>query len=99
MTVFSNSRYRFGDVQSIQATDGQYYEFHRLRRTTSPLPEGSVRYVVAAGDTFESLAHRFYGDADKWYVLADANPHIFWPLDLGPNDEISVPPVSVLALT
>ncbi|HEY0199051.1 MAG TPA: putative Ig domain-containing protein [Rhodanobacter sp.] len=34
---------------------------------------GGSRVVVQAGDTLTSLAQRVYGDASRWYVLADAN--------------------------
>jgi nucleoid-associated protein YgaU len=98
MTIFNNSRYRFGDVQSVQDSSREFNEVHRLRRTAIDPPIGSISYVVKAGDTFESLAYKFYDDADRWYVLADANPDVFWPLDLIPGRRISIPPVSILTL-
>ena len=30
-------------------------------------------YEVAAGDTLKSIAQRFYGDADAWQAIYDAN--------------------------
>jgi hypothetical protein len=36
-------------------------------------PEASQRYQVQEGDTLESLAVLFYGNADFWYVIATAN--------------------------
>jgi nucleoid-associated protein YgaU len=46
----------------------------------------------------ESLAYRRYGDANKWYVIADANPEIFFPLDLEAGNVIRIPPKTVAAL-
>jgi len=97
MTIFRGSRYRFGKV--IQALDetGEANQIYELRRTTVDPPEGSIPYTTQAGDTFESLAAKRFGDGNKWYVLADMNPQIFFPLDLEPGTLIYLPPRSYAA--
>lgn len=38
-------------------------------------------YVAEFGDRFDVLAARFYGDAERWWLIARANPEIFFPDD------------------
>jgi len=97
MTVFSGSRYRFGNTIQITDASGEVAVVHKLRETTVEPPNGSELYVTLAGDTMESLAFRRYGDANKWYVIADANPKVFWPLDLQPGTQIIIPTASFAA--
>lgn len=99
MSLFKGSRYRFGDV--IQTTDAQrdVNRVHVLRKTSVAEPSGSRTYTTLAGDTLEVIAEREYGDANKWYVLADVNPQIFWPLDLESGTVIIIPPSSFAAQT
>nr|WP_245412842.1 LysM domain-containing protein [Oceaniradius stylonematis] len=33
-------------------------------------------YVIQSGDTLWELAREFYGDAEMWPKLADANPEL-----------------------
>jgi hypothetical protein len=40
----------------------------------------------------ETLAVLFYSDARKWYIIADANPEIFFPLDLEVGINLTIPP-------
>jgi len=94
MSIFYGSRYRLEKLLQVEDMDGSVYAVYPLRKTTVEPPAGSKRYLVQAGETFESLAYRFYNDANKWYVLADVNPQIFWPLDLESGEEIIVPPRS-----
>lgn len=45
------------------------------RDTYSGVPSGN-KYTLQFGDTLIQLAERFYGDANKWTVIAAANPGI-----------------------
>jgi nucleoid-associated protein YgaU len=98
MTVNRTSRYRFGKYLQVEYEEGKFERFHELRSTTMYPPSNSVTYTTKAGDTFESLAYRLYGSSAKWYILADANPHIFYPLDLGSGQRIILPPRSYAEL-
>ncbi len=95
MSLFRGSRYsKKTMIQSNTATES--LRFHPLRETTRDL--ASQSYITRAGDTFESLAFKHYGDGNRWWVIADANPEIFFPLDLLPGVEIKLPLVSEAAL-
>ncbi len=98
MTLFANSRFRFSDRIQIEDKNGEVNSVQVPRVTTSDIPDNTASFTTGAGDTFEKLADRFYQDASKWYVLADANPEIFYPLDLIAGTVIKVPPRSFAAL-
>lgn len=52
-------------------------------------------YVIEPGDTFSSLAERFYGDEKRWRDISQANPTID-PATLRPGQEIRLPGVAEL---
>lgn len=91
MTIFHGSRYRLNDPVQAVDSDGLSETHYPLRETTLESDIGFRRYRTVAGDTMESLAFDKYGDANKWYVIADANPQIFWPLSLEAGEEIILP--------
>jgi len=92
MTVHQNSRWRNVKVGRTIDTDEVIHVNFALYSTTLSIPQGSRQYRVKAGDTFESIAAREYGDGNKWYVLAGVNPQVFFPLDLEAGEEITIPP-------
>jgi hypothetical protein len=62
------------------------------RLTTLPLPDPpDYQHQVKVTDDMPKLAHQYMGDPQKWWVLADANPHIRHPLDLKTPDIIWIP--------
>lgn len=48
-------------------------------------------YTVKAGDRLDTLANQFAGDARKWWVIADVNDIVDYPLDLTPGQELKIP--------
>lgn len=98
MALFEGSRYRFSQTLQVEDENGEVERIFVLRKTTVYPPAGSQPYTTVAGDTFEKIASKRYQDANKWYVIADANPHVFWPLDLQPGTLIFLPPRSFAAV-
>ena len=47
--------------------------------------------MIRSGDTFDNTAFKSYRNATRWWQLADANPQIFYPLDIAPGDQIRIP--------
>lgn len=92
MTVHQNSRYRFKNILQITDENGETTYIHKIRKTYSGVLGGSRIYKTKAGDTLEKLAELFYSDSRKWYVIADANPEIFFPLDLEAGVDLTIPP-------
>jgi phage tail protein X len=98
MTIFSGSRYLVQKMINGVTPDGEQIRYHPLQVTTDWDTDRYEPYITRAGDTFESLAFRFYGDANKWDVIANANPEVFWPLGLPQGVELKVPPISKATL-
>lgn len=42
--------------------------------STAPTASGERTHVIASGDTFSTLAQKYYGNANKWQLIAKANP-------------------------
>lgn len=51
-----------------------------------PHPNGYFEHETIAGDRWDLLAYRYYGDASKQTVLQDANKRLFL-------DPVTVPPL------
>lgn len=98
MTIFSGSRYLVQKMINGVTADGENIRFHPLLVTTDWNTDNYEPYITRAGDTFESLAFRFYGDSNKWDVIASANPEVFWPFDLPAGVELKIPPISKATL-
>jgi len=92
MTIFMGSRYAGVPTQQVSDANGEKVTVFEVRPTTdsSRLQYGTEQ--AKSGDTFEALARKHYGDGNLWYVLADANPDIFWPLSLEAGSIIRIPP-------
>lgn len=86
-----SSRYITVGKINYVISSGESVGLLRMRPTTTVSLDETQSYVVKAGDTFESLAAKYLGNGRKWWVLADANPHIFWPLSLRAGDRIVIP--------
>jgi nucleoid-associated protein YgaU len=64
-----------GDAPVVEATEEATPE--------PPAPEPARTYTVVSGDTLWGIAERFYGDGNKYQVIADAsgvpNPDLIYP--------------------
>jgi nucleoid-associated protein YgaU len=73
------------------------------RYTTSSAPDGTViavrkpqsgesftPYTVRDGDTLDLMAATLYGNPELYWRIADLNPHIPFPSDLGVGDVIRI---------
>jgi hypothetical protein len=62
------------------------------RLTELPLPDPPPQSTRAKVTSYLHLyANDLYGDAEKWWMVAEANPHIRYPLDLKMNDLVYLP--------
>lgn len=55
---------------------------------SSPPPK---QYMVKITDNIQLLSYRSQRDPTRWWVIANANPHIRNPLDLKMGDMIHLP--------
>jgi hypothetical protein len=67
----------------------------RQNPTSGGLP-GRRTHVVQSGESLQSLAYRFYGDAGKWRALASFN-RVGNPMALRPGARLELPPARTLA--
>lgn len=47
--------------------------------------------ISQIGDSFESFAFTYYQDPTSWWVIARANPQVFFPSAIPPGTTIRIP--------
>jgi nucleoid-associated protein YgaU len=58
----------------------------------SPVPAAPRTYTVAAGDNLSKIAKKFYGDANKWKRIFEANRDVIKNADLiKPGQVLKIP--------
>ena len=73
-----------GNVSSVQSVDNQM-------TVTNPEPEAQYHDVVR-GDTLSAIAKKFYGDANKYPVIFEANkPMLSHPDKIYPGQKLRIP--------
>ncbi|WP_280188458.1 peptidoglycan-binding protein LysM [Delftia sp. PS-11] len=73
-----------GNVASVQSVDNQMTVVH-------PEPEAQYHDVVR-GDTLSAIAKKFYGDANKYPVIFEANkPMLSHPDKIYPGQKLRIP--------
>ena len=73
-----------GNVASVQSVDN-------LMAVTNPEPEAQYHDVVR-GDTLSAIAKKFYGDANKYPVIFEANkPMLTHPDKIYPGQKLRIP--------
>ncbi|CAB5710480.1 LysM domain/BON superfamily protein [Delftia tsuruhatensis] len=73
-----------GNVSSVQSVDN-------LMTVTNPEPEAQYHDVVR-GDTLSAIAKKFYGDANKYPVIFEANkPMLSHPDKIYPGQKLRIP--------
>jgi hypothetical protein len=62
------------------------------RVTTEPDVLGAtVTYYVKESENLPYLGFKILDDPNQWHVLAEMNPHIWYPLDIQPGDFLRLP--------
>lgn len=94
--ITAGSRYRSGTVTNVLLSNGQlrqalfsnrYYGYQAV----------TYRYrSTVDGDRFDMLAAREYGDPQLWWVLARANPEVFWPESIPAGTVLRIPDAASL---
>src|SRR5262245_808884 len=74
------SRYRTVEESSPLDAAGRRLRGKNLRLI--PPTTGSFQHTVHESDRIDLLAFKYYGDATKWWQIADANPQAALPTDL-----------------
>lgn len=75
-------RKRYSTTPSFEFPEGAPVLFRGLmpRAVTRKTP--FVEHEVQLGDRLDALAEAYYGDPRHWWVIAQANPEVFFAADL-----------------
>ena len=77
---FKGSRYK--NLPEIIATDSKGKIARSKTLRWIPDTRGMFQHTVNQTDRLDLLAHKYYGDARKWWLICDANPEFALPTDL-----------------
>lgn len=88
--IGSNSRYVRSKLADATKQDGTHVITITPSRAQSYTFTYSY-YVVTGSDRIDNISNAFYGDATKWWVIADANPEIMKWDNLEPGLVLRVP--------
>lgn len=76
-----------GNVAHVTSVDNQM-------NVTNPEPEAQYHDVVS-GDTLSAIAKKFYGDANKYNLIFEANkPMLSDPNKIYPGQKLRIPPLA-----
>ena len=71
---FDGSRYLRTADATLTDGSGRSVPLKRTRETVAT--DVALTYQVRAGDRLDTLAFKFYRDARKWWLIADANTDV-----------------------
>ena len=93
MTISSSSRYTQGSQQWVTTTSptGRGNKQTLYLNTMTILRSPYTVALVRETDDMTKYAYAAYQDPKRWWVIADANPQVFYPLDARPGQGIRVP--------
>ena len=90
MPITADSRYTTAAITTAVGPDG---DTRQEMRTAFPRAQvvNYTYYRVIDLDRVDTIANDFYGRADLWWKIADANPEILDWMTLEPGTVIRVP--------
>jgi hypothetical protein len=93
MTIKISSRYAQGEQMWVTTTGahGRGNKQVVYLNTVIVLNSPYIAALVRETDNISLYAWRAYQDPKRWWVIADANPRAFYPLDLIPGQSLRVP--------
>lgn len=89
-------RSRYHGLKTVEVGDRR--SLAQRPMPTPPDPAQTLVHTLVGGETLDQLAFSYYGRADLWWRIADANPQRF-PLEWEPGDRLLIPPLSVVTRT
>lgn len=103
MPIFKGSRYE--NVPIYQHFNGDGYKKKypnkdilittlRKRDLAKFSTNEAFTHVFQRGDRLDLLAYRYYGDAQLWWVIMDANPRYMTPWDIPIGANLTIPPLT-----
>jgi nucleoid-associated protein YgaU len=88
--IFQGSRYAKTGIYEVNGSNGQPVKALALR--VIPVRPAGFFHTFSAGERLDLLAFRFYGNSEKFWLIADANTAMD-PEDLqDPGRVLRIPP-------
>lgn len=94
--MFKRTYSRYAETMVIDS-EGTERNYLRTKPDTSPHPT-DFYYTVKPHERIDQLAHKFYGQANLWWVIADFNDLLF-PLVLEEGSTLRLPSYDRLITT
>lgn len=95
--ITTGSRYRKnGLAVLITQADGEKRLAVYVQRYARPRAVNYRYRTAVSGDRFDSLAFEYYGDPTFWWVLASANPEVFYPDEIAGGTVLRIPDADIL---
>jgi nucleoid-associated protein YgaU len=91
---FKGSRYeRVKDYVAldVRGNRNRVKRMRRIAQQQQPTPKKALTYIVKEGDRLDLLAHTYYGDSTKFWLICDANQTMFPHELLVPGKRIIIP--------
>ena len=85
--ISETSRLRFSDF--VKSDSIEFWDLSDIPEI--PILQDESSYQVVSTDRIDSLAYRFYGDSNLWWVLASANNIDLLPSGLFSGQILRVP--------
>ena len=74
--IFEQSRYEFTDVENFPDMHGGQRQTICATAVAAPALRFTYDfYFCKQGDRIDLLASKFIGNSEKWWVIAECNPH------------------------
>jgi hypothetical protein len=89
--IYEGSRYENETVVRITDASGVSQPAIYVRPDIDAATFRYQLYAVQDGDRLDNLAATFFGDPEFWWVIARANPEVFYPSNLSPGMLLRIP--------
>lgn len=96
MTIYVGSRYENDTVDRVQVASGEYVPTIYHQDMPQVQVFGFSLHVVEQGDRLDLLAAEHLGDAELGWVIANANPELFYPDQIPVGTVLRIPDARVL---
>ena len=94
MSVYRSSRYRTGKIFRVRATrNGETQKLPVIYTRDSLVANAEVALIhtVQAGERIDQLAYKYAKDSSLWWVIAEVNNLIRFPLFMRPGLQLKIP--------
>ena len=81
-----------GNIKGVEKVDDDNLRVKPVATPTSTPEPSFMFYTIESGDSLSKIAKRYYGDANKWNALFEANREVIEDPDkIYPGQQIRVP--------